>query len=208
VTVEIKCFELGELATNAYVVADAHESCILIDPPRGCADALEYIVKKKLQLRAIVLTHGHFDHIMGIPEVQERFPDTPVWIHRDDTPYLSKPFLNASVLLGQKFSYEGPVKELDEGTQTIGGFEFTVLHVPGHTPGGIALVIDNVCICGDSLFAGSIGRYDFAGGNGDLLIRKIKEKLLTLPDTTVLYPGHGGRTTVGREKRMNPFFSS
>mgnify|MGYP000016031554 CR=1 FL=1 len=203
---EIKKFVTGPLDTNTYVVsADNVSECLVIDPSSGCGGVLEHIQRQERRVAAVCLTHGHFDHILGITEITGRFADAAVWAHPDETILLSNPQYNGAVMLGMDFSYRGPIEPLREGTVAIGSFTFTVLHIPGHSPGGCAFVFDKNCICGDAVFAGSIGRTDFPGSDGRIFIENIRRKLLTLPDDTVLWPGHGGRTTVGREKRMNPF---
>ena len=127
------------------------------------------------------------------------------WIVVLATGLLLNPEYNGSYMMGMGLSYKGPLKELYEGNIKIGSFKFTVLYVPGHSPGGCAFVIDKHCFSGDTLFAGSVGRFDFPGCDGSLLFKNIKEKLLTLPDETVVHSGHGGRTTIIHEKRHNPF---
>jgi len=166
---------------------------------------LRWIASEALVPEAIVLTHGHFDHCMGIPAVLDAYPYLPVWIHPDDIQVMTRSELNGAVLIGSTYTYTGPLQLLVEGILHIGSFSCEVFHVPGHTPGGCALLFDGNCISGDSLFAGSIGRSDFTLSDGELLIRGIQTKLMALPDTTIVYPGHGGRTTIGRERRLNPF---
>lgn len=203
--VTIERFAIGPLETNAYLVHGENEQALVVDPSSGCDQILAYCRDHKLKVAAILLTHAHFDHAMGIPEIQKAFPETTVWVHASERVLLERADYNGSYMIGQDFSYEGPVSELSEGPAVIGGFELEVRHVPGHSPGGCAFLFEGHCLVGDAVFAGSIGRADLPGGDGPLLIKSIKEKLLTLPDETVLYPGHGGRTTVSREKRMNPF---
>ena len=202
--IEIARFVTGPIETNSYVISNAKKACV-IDPSSDCNAVLAHIDSAALIVEAIVLTHGHFDHVLGIPEILDRFPSAPVWIHPDDRPLLTKADYNGSFLIGRTYTYTGPLQELSEETQRIGSFECRVLHVPGHTPGGCALIFEGHCFSGDSLFAGSVGRSDFDYSDGPLLIKSIKEKLFNLPDTTIVYPGHGGRTTIGREKRLNPF---
>jgi glyoxylase-like metal-dependent hydrolase (beta-lactamase superfamily II) len=215
--VSVHKFVTGPLETNTYVVSAA-ASCLIIDPSQGCGEVLGLIRREKLSIAAILLTHCHFDHILGIAEIQaeaagEGPAAAPVWAHPAEKPLLTNAEYNGAFLIGGTFVYEGPVSELSEGPFTIGDFSFDVLHVPGHSPGGCAFVFGDRkkpplhCISGDALFAGSIGRYDFPFSDGPLLIKTIIEKILTLPDDTIVYPGHGSRTTVGREKRMNPFLT-
>jgi hydroxyacylglutathione hydrolase len=202
---EIQQFITGPIETNTYVVSDTKKKCCIVDPSSGCKAVFKYIDEKGLDPVAIILTHGHFDHILGIPEVLKRFPGITVWVHPLDAELLKRAEYNGSFMMGQQYSYTGPIHDLKEGRMVIGGMECTVLHIPGHTPGGCALVFDGHCLAGDSLFAGSVGRTDFEYGDGEALIRAIREKLLSLHEATVVHPGHMGRTTIGREKRMNPF---
>jgi glyoxylase-like metal-dependent hydrolase (beta-lactamase superfamily II) len=152
------------------------------------------------------------DHIAGIAEVQRAFPGTPVWMHEAEREWLGDPERNLSLGFGQPVSLGGPDRLLGEGDAlTLGGTHWRVLHVPGHSPGSIALVCDGVgggptvAISGDALFQGSIGRTDFPGSSFEELARSIRTKLYTLPDDTVIYPGHMGMTTIGDEKRTNPY---
>lgn len=203
--ISITRFITGPIETNTYLVSNDKKKCVIIDPASGCGEILQKIKKEALDTEAIVLTHSHFDHITGIPELTDALGDLPVYVHASEARYLADAELNGSLWFGGRYTFAGGTEELREGRQRIGDFEFDVLLVPGHTPGGCALCIGNNCLCGDSLFAGSIGRSDLPGGDGPLLIVSIKKKLLALPDTTVVWPGHGNRTTIGREKKSNPF---
>ncbi|HAJ78467.1 MAG TPA: MBL fold metallo-hydrolase [Fibrobacteres bacterium] len=204
-TIEIKKFVTGPIETNTYIVFNDKKNCLVVDPSSGCSDVLVYIEKNELVPTDIILTHGHFDHVIGIPEVLEKYPDLNVWLHPADRIIISNADYNGSLLIRRNYTYDGPVRDLVEGNMTIGNFNCRVIHLPGHTPGGCAIIIEDCCLSGDSLFAGSIGRSDFGYGDGDLLIKVLKEKMLSLPDDMTVYPGHGNRTSIGREKRMNPF---
>jgi len=198
-------FVTGPIETNSYTIVDGSKNCLIIDPSSGCDELIDTIKTGGLATEAVVLTHGHFDHIMGLGEVVEALGPLPVYIHSADRSCLSNPHINGSPMIGVKYSFEGDIRELKEGPMTIGSFAFEVLNIPGHTPGGCVLLIANYCICGDVLFAGSIGRSDLPGGDGAALMAGIKRKLLTLPDGTIVCSGHGSRTTIGREKRANPY---
>jgi glyoxylase-like metal-dependent hydrolase (beta-lactamase superfamily II) len=206
--VAIERFVTGPIETNTYVVhADQAKSCLVIDPSSGCGDVLDFIKKLGVGAEAVCLTHGHFDHMLGIEEITAAFPKASVWVHADEKIVLENAHFNGAVMLAMEFTYKKPTQTLHEGDMTIGEYAFSVLHIPGHSPGGCAFLFGKNCISGDTLFAGSIGRTDFPGCNGELFIRSIRQKLLTLPDETVIWPGHGNRTTIGREKRCNPFLS-
>ena len=204
---EYKKIVTGQLDVNTYVIPHADGTCLVIDPSDGCGEVIKYLKKESLRPLAIVLTHGHFDHIMGIPEVIGAFGSVKVFIHDGDRGMLADPKNNGSILMGDSFAHTENVEPLTEGKMSIGAFEFGVLHTPGHTQGGCDFLFEDVCFCGDTIFAGSVGRTDLPGGNHDQLIRSINEKILTLPPQTTLCPGHGGRTSVEREKRTNPYLS-
>lgn len=203
--VEMKKFITGPLENNTYLIWNSDKEAIIIDPSVGCNDLLGYIQDNGLNLIAVILTHGHFDHFIGITEIHNVYPGLEIWANELTVPFLKEPDYNGSHMIGAVLSYTGPVRTFSEGKLKIGGFDIEVLHIPGHSPGGSAFVFDGICFSGDSLFAGSIGRTDFKGCDQGALIKNIKEKLFALPDDTVVCSGHGGRTTIGREKRLNPF---
>lgn len=198
-------FVTGPIETNTWLVCNQQRKCFVVDPSSGCDELLGKIGDDRLSVESIILTHSHFDHILGIPELLAVMPQLPVYIHPVEINNLADEHRNGSVWFGRPFALSKPALPLSPGRQWIGSFEMEVIHVPGHTPGGCALVLDGYCFCGDALFAGSIGRSDLPGGNGPELLLAIKSGLCTLPDETVVCPGHGGRTTIGREKQSNPF---
>jgi hydroxyacylglutathione hydrolase len=160
---------------------------------------------RKANVKAILLTHTDLDHIAGLHELREAFGPIPIAVHASESQVVAK---------GQPLRNEfAPIAtELDNVTALIegepfraGSLEFEVLHTPGHSPGGVTLKIDGYLFTGDALFAGSIGRSDFANSDGSALLDGIKAKLLSLPDDMIVHSGHGPATTIGREKRMNPF---
>jgi hydroxyacylglutathione hydrolase len=203
---------LGDFQTNCYVVrADESASdCLVIDPGLDADDLIRFLKDRQLHPVATVLTHGHADHIVGTATLRRHFPGIKVYIHRLDAPMLADPRANLSAFAGMAFTTE-PADVLLEGGDTVAqaGIELKVFHTPGHTPGGICLYAqqDALVFVGDTLFADSVGRTDFSGGNMDQLIDSIRTTLLPLPDATAVYPGHGMRTTIGRERRANPFLT-
>lgn len=205
VEITIERFAVGPLETNCYVVQGVENRALVFDPSLEPVAVVDYLQKTGLEVAGVVLTHGHFDHILGIEAILRFAPQAGVWCHRDEVLLLRESKYNGSAMIGVEYHYDGTLNEFDEGVLDVGGYTMTVIHIPGHSPGGCAFVMGKHCLVGDALFAGSIGRSDFPGGDGELLVNGIKEKLLSLPEDTICYPGHGGRTTIAREKRHNPF---
>jgi hydroxyacylglutathione hydrolase len=205
-SISVERFITGPIETNSYLVISDSKECLIVDPSSGLDDLVALIREEQLSPQAIVITHGHFDHIGGIPEVLDEYPRLPVYAHPDEKKLLTDPMFNMSFMLGEHFSFQGTISDLDEGVFTAGNIAGTVFCIPGHSPGGCALLVDKYLLCGDILFAGSVGRTDFPGGSQELLIDGIRKKLLPLDDEVVVCPGHGGRSTIGRERRMNPYF--
>lgn len=217
-TPEVESFPLGPFETNTLLIrlpGGAAEGpraapglCWVVDPSFQPAPVLQRMRKLNLRPAAVVLTHAHVDHIAGVDDILREFPGTPVWVHSDEAQWLSDPVLNLSEWSGVPVTAPGPHRLLSDGeVLELGPTRWRVIHTPGHSPGGITLyhAPSGQAISGDALFAGSIGRTDFPGSDFDTLERSIRERLYTLPDATRLYPGHGPTTTVGRERRSNPF---
>jgi hydroxyacylglutathione hydrolase len=201
---------LGEFDTNCYILRSGEQvtDCLIIDTGLDVRPLLEFLEKNKLNPVAVILTHGHIDHIAGIEELRKKYPSIKVYIHKLDGETLTDSVSNLSFMTNDSFIAEKAdhlVEEKDLIEETV--IQLSVIHTPGHTPGGMCLYSqkDGVVFVGDTLFAGSVGRTDFPGGDMRRLIEGIKEKLLKLPDATVVYPGHGPQTTIGREKKNNPF---
>jgi glyoxylase-like metal-dependent hydrolase (beta-lactamase superfamily II) len=197
----------------AYVVWRQGQSrAIVVDPGFDTASLISLIRRHGLALEAIVNTHGHADHIAGNAELKRCYPDTPLMIGRNDSALLTNPELNLSKPFGMPLTSPPAERLLDEGERVeLGGLEFLVREIPGHSPGSIVLIAQGAeppfVLAGDVLFSGSVGRTDFPGGSTKSLLEGIREKLYTLADETIVYPGHGPATTIGQEKRSNPFVS-
>jgi len=201
---------LGAYGTNCYVLRSSESvtDCLIIDAGLGAHKLINFLDEHELNPVAVILTHGHIDHIEGVAALRAEFPDIKVHIHKLDAEMLVEPYSNLSAMTGVAFSVEPADFLLDE--QSIieqAGIKLSVLHTPGHTPGGICLYSkeEGIVFTDDTLFAESIGRTDFPNGNTEQLLNSIKEKLYILPDETKVYSGHGEVTTIGHEKRYNPF---
>jgi glyoxylase-like metal-dependent hydrolase (beta-lactamase superfamily II) len=199
---------VGPFQENSYLVVDETTSrAVLIDPGDEGALLVEMVRNSGATLEAIWLTHAHIDHIGGIAEVRRHY-DVPVFLHPLDLPYYTTLSARAAQMYGVSFEQpEGPDRELADGdVLAVGSLRFTVMHVPGHAPGLVSFNGEGVALAGDLLFAGSIGRTDLPLANPfdmDLSLDRIG----TLPHDTIVYPGHGAPTTIGEEKRSNPFLT-
>jgi hydroxyacylglutathione hydrolase len=191
------------------VWADSGPEAVAIDPGGAAIAMADFIERSQLQLAAILLTHAHIDHIEGIGKLIRR-REAPVYLHPDDRRFYDNAQLQA-VQFGMAID---PLPEVDGALLhghklKFGGLGFEVRHVPGHSPGHVLLYAENasVAFVGDVVFQGSIGRTDLPGGNYQELMRSIRQQVLTLPDNTLLYSGHGPPTTVGQERVSNPFLA-
>lgn len=207
---KIDCLILGAYQTNCFVLreSNAAKDCLIIDTGLDAVELIDFLQRHKLNPVAAVLTHGHADHITGLVELRGRFPHTKVYIHKLDAGMLTGEKDNLSSIAGVSFSPEHADFTIEEGDVIEqANIKLAVLHTPGHTPGSICLYSkdEGIIFTGDTLFADSVGRTDFPGGNGTQLIKSIKQKLCTLPDETIVYPGHGPQTTISQEKASNPF---
>lgn len=201
---------VGPIMENCYIIYDEKSlEGIIVDPGDEADRILTAVKNLNLTIKYIVNTHAHADHIGANKEIGEKLK-AKLAVHADDTAMLTDPQLNLSVAgyMGRLIISQPADILLHEGdTIVFGNCEFKVVHTPGHTPGGICLVGENVVISGDSLFAGSIGRTDFLTGSMTDLISSLKEKIMTLDPNMQVFPGHGGTTNIGWEKQNNPYLA-
>jgi glyoxylase-like metal-dependent hydrolase (beta-lactamase superfamily II) len=201
---------LGAYQTNCYILREskAAKDCLIIDTGLEAGELVDFLQRHNLNPVAVVLTHGHADHVTGLVALRGRFPHIKVYIHKLDAEMLTGEKDNLSAMAGVLFSSEPADFSLEEGDVIEqANIKLDVLHTPGHTPGGICLYSkdEGIVFVGDTLFADSVGRTDMPGGSATQLIKSIKQKLCILPDETVVYPGHGPQTTISQEKENNPF---
>lgn len=207
-TLELRGFTLGPWGTNCYVVWTPSLRCWLIDMSFEPGPMLDFVESKGLMPERLILTHAHVDHIAGVAEARRRYPELPIAIHDTEKDYPGDASLNLSLYIDTPTVAPDPTETLIHGQAlSLDGIVFEVRHTPGHSPGGIALIQPehHLAIVGDTLFAGSIGRFDFPTSDGRALIQSIHHQLLTLPDDTRVLPGHGEETTIGRERANNPY---
>ena len=207
-------FPAGAFAANCYVVAPARGAeCVIVDPGQDAQQGIdELLLRYRLKPIAVLLTHGHIDHMWSVAPVCGA-KGIPAYIHPDDRELLADPAKGLSLALGQQlfggitFTEPDDVRELADGSAlSLAGLEFTVRHTPGHTPGSVTFGSETGLFTGDLLFAGSIGRTDLPGGDHQAMLRSLA-RTLTLPDDTLVLPGHGPQTTIGAERRTNPFLT-
>ncbi len=198
---------VGPLACNCYVVGDPNTRDAIVIDPGGEADELaELLSEHRLNVVQIVATHAHFAHLIAAEELRQ-LTGAPFRLHVQDRPLLDWYLESGRLFLGIELP---PPPEIDgalvEGDKlNAGGVQLEVLHTPGHSPGSVSLIGEGEMFCGDTLFASSIGRSDLPGGDDQLLRRMIRGKLFGFDDETIVHPGHGPATTIGRERRFNPF---
>lgn len=210
---KIKTFEFNPLGVNTYILYDETSECIIIDAacifPNENEALLHFIEENNLLVKRLINTHLHFDHLFGVNFTAGKF-NLKLEANKKDL-FLLDNLQDQLQMFGfnsdRNFKPEIGKFLTEEDTIRFGNQEFKIIHVPGHSPGSLVFYNEkeNVAIVGDVLFNGSIGRTDLAGGDFDLLIDGIRSKLFLLPDETVVYPGHGSETTIGKEKRHNPF---
>jgi hydroxyacylglutathione hydrolase len=195
---------VGPFASNCYIVgSESGKEGMIIDPGADAGKILASVRDLGLDIKTILITHGHIDHVSALKEVKEA-TEAETLIHADDAGALQDG--RTAMMLGVSYPVSPPDRLLKDGDSVdVGDLHFTVLHTPGHSPGGICLAGEGVVFSGDTLFNFGIGRYDFPGSSGTQLMESIRTKLMTLPDDTAVYPGHGPDTTIGTERRGNPF---
>lgn len=196
----------GPLEVNCYLLGcPATRQAAVIDPGGDVPRILDKLAEHDLSPAMVINTHGHFDHIGGNRQLVKDC-GVPLLIHRADVPLLATAAEHAAFFGLTTELSPVPDRELEHGDSIVlGELELQVIHTPGHSPGGICLRNDGHLWVGDTLFAGSVGRTDLPGGDHQLLLQMIRERLLGLPETTRIYPGHGPQSTIGAEKRRNPF---
>jgi len=207
----LKRLVVGELETNCYLIGCKKTKKAVVIDPGGEEEVdlvLNFLQENNFDLKCIINTHGHIDHIAGNNLLKAK-TEALLLIHRLDADMLVDANKNFSSFMGKEIYSLPADKLLEEGDEiSLGTLNLIVIHTPGHTPGGISLVLDNIVFTGDTLFAGGIGRTDLPGGSYQDLIKSIKEKLLILGDDKIIYPGHGPDSTIGEERKTNPYLKN
>lgn len=204
---KVEKFVTGIISTNCYLaINEETKQTVVIDPAACPSYLMSHIKSEGLKVEAILLTHGHFDHIMGIDGFLSEF-DVPVYVHEDDADAMEDPALNQSSTYTSGYTFGKAQYLRDCQTLELAGYTFQVIHTPGHTKGGCCYYVasEDVLFSGDTLFQNSVGRTDFVNSSTSDLVHSVREKLFLLPDDTIVYPGHMGETKIGHEKKYNPY---
>lgn len=203
----IERFLTGPIQVNTYLAYDEEtKEGFIVDPGAYCPELTSNAEEAGVDIKYIILTHGHGDHIGGIEGHLKDFPGAKIVAHEDEAEMLENPQYNLSLeVCGTPVSIKADIFVRDKDTLKVGNLELTFIHTPGHTKGGMCIYTAGHLFSGDTLFRQSIGRSDFYGGDYRSLINSIKDRLYVFPDDTKVYPGHMGMTTIGDEKRGNPF---
>ncbi len=209
--ITVKKFTFNPFAENTYVLSNSLKECIIVDP--GCSNAYEqeqligYIEKSGLKPVRLLNSHCHIDHVLGNEFIKEKY-NLLLEAHRNEIPVL-KGVHDYAAVFGVALDEQKPIDKFLEHNEVsnFGDSYFRVLHAPGHSPGSICFYfeMEKIIICGDVLFKGSVGRYDLPGASGEELFRSVTEVLMALPDDILVYSGHGPETTIGEERKTNPF---
>ncbi|MBN3039995.1 MAG: MBL fold metallo-hydrolase [Candidatus Omnitrophica bacterium] len=201
--ITLKEFEIGTLSNNSYLIySQKTKNSFLIDCPSPTDQIREFIDKNKLKLLFIALTHAHFDHIAGLNDFSQ-----DVFIDEAEKSYLKDPNLNRSSFFLAPLSIKRSPKVYQGDSLAFEGRQIEVIHTPGHSPGGVSLRLGKWLFSGDALFFRTVGRTDIPDASAELLIKSINEKLMVLPEDTIVYPGHGPKTRIGEELKNNPYLA-
>lgn len=201
---KIKVAHTGPLGVNTYIAWDDNNKGFIVDLGGFTEGLAAEIAKDDIHIEYIILTHGHCDHIMGVEEAKAYY-NCKVVAAKDELPMLSDRKLNMSTDFGKTVEITPDILVEDGDTLQIGDMELKFIMTPGHSVGGMCILVDDILFSGDTLFQGSVGRTDFVGGDMDVLRKSIHEKLFVLPEDTYVLPGHMGTSTIGFEKENNPF---
>ncbi|WP_332646740.1 MBL fold metallo-hydrolase [Lysinibacillus sp. 54212] len=209
----IRTYSLGPIQTNCYIVSNKNKECVIFDPGEEGVRLVKEIRAIGLKPLAIFLTHTHFDHIGAVEILREAF-QVPVYVHEKEVDWLGDPMKNGSGKYAELPNYVVKTPEVEhiireEQIFEVGNITFKAVFTPGHSPGSVSYIFeeDGFAIVGDTLFERSVGRTDLIGGSMSVLLKSIHDKLLSLPEDTIIYPGHGGYTTPAAEMEMNPFLN-
>ncbi|WP_418463257.1 MBL fold metallo-hydrolase [Frisingicoccus sp.] len=203
----IRMMVLGPVQTNCYfLINEDTKEVLIVDPADRAQKIIEWINSEGLKPTAILLTHGHFDHIMGVAGVKKEY-NIPIYASKDEVEVLANPQINVSTMMGAYLSMKADKLFSDGDMLELAGMKLKVISTPGHTIGSVCFYMEEekVLISGDTLFEASVGRSDFPTGSSRQLIESIKTRLFVLPDDTDVFPGHGGTTSIAYEKAHNPF---